>query len=118
MKPILNYITEKLRISKVNKDLPIIGAIYEDTITGDEVEVMAYCSKDGSEYDADHENNLVETAEDLISNWDQTGAWDGEDISDYPDDSIFVGCWCEKEDTHCVYLWNDRISSDSLIRKN
>lgn len=118
MKPILNYITEKLRISKVKKDLPIIGAIYEDTITGDEVEVMAYCSKDGSECDADHENNLEETAEDLISNFDQTGAWDDENLNDYADDSIFVGCWCEEYDAHCVLLWNDRISADSLIRKN
>lgn len=118
MKSILNYITEKLRISKVKKDLPIIGATYEDLMTGFEVEVMAYCSKDGLEYDADHENNLDETAEDLINNWDQSGMWDDEDISDYPDDSIFVACWCEKADTHCVFLWNDRISEDSLIRKN
>lgn len=118
MKTILNYITEKLKISKEKKDLPIIGAIYKDTITGDEVEVMAYCSKDGSECDANHKNNLEETAEDLISNWDQTGAWDGENINDYPDDSIFVACWCEKDDIHCVFLWNDRISANSLIKEN
>ena len=118
MKTILNYITEKLRISKDKKDLPIIGAIYEDTITGDEVEVMTYCSKDGSECDANHRNNLEETAEDLISNWDQTGAWDDENIKDYPDDSIFVGCWYEKFGEHCVLLWNDRINTNSLIKEN
>ena len=118
MKTILNYITEKLKISKDKEDLPIINAIYEDTITGDEVEVLAYCSKDGSECDANHINNLDATAEDLISNFDQTGAWDDENLNDYADDSIFVGCWCEKIDAHCVLLWNDRISADSLIKEN
>ena len=118
MKTILNYITEKLKIRIEKEDLPIIDAIYEDTITGDEVRVMVYCSKDGSEYDADHKNNLVDNVEDLISNWDQTGAWDDENINDYPDDAIFVGCWCEEIDAHCVLLWNDRISADSLIKEN